>query len=887
MSKRKYIYRRSAFKPLPARLEHMDIYISFHEDRIEARNTLYITALTDLPKIKLDAKGLKILSVRQVSPIKAKLRHSCNHKANRLTITLPSPLKAGESIAIAIESISTPSDNILEGIYRDTTPPGAPQQYMSQCQQWGFQRIMPVFDDCTAKCTMITTLEGDTRYTHLISNGNISPTANPDAKPEPLPEDPSRMTITYENMIPMTPYLFIACAGTWDELADTVTYPSGRKVRLEYLVPRGSVDGARIPMEILKDSMQWHARTQNYEYKRDVYRTICMEKSNFGGMENVGNTTIVTSAALIDDFISDARLEYAHGVIIHEFEHNQCGSDVTMETPFDIWLNEAFTVDVERQYSAFRFDPACQRLDEVDAMRSPVGGPLAIEDAGHRGNILRTGFNDPDELIDGVTYVKSAEVIRMLRTILGADNFTKAKDLYFSRYTGGNANTDQFFACFEEVSGRDLTQFKREWLTTIGYPVVTAKWKYSRKAKRLRINLEQTRTGKGRHHHVPVQLAAVDSEGNDIPASVRTVELTGRKQSVLVEDIEEPAFLSLNRDCSFYGTFHDESATVDHLLRQVKLDPDTFNRVEAMRKITDLQRITLLHDPIAEIDARWLYLYRDVAANPSVPTGVRAYLLRIDEQSSDRKYLPWYPERNRARSLLMKKASGHCWDELMSIFESTDTYTRTKNPADGIPARSLRNTVLRVLSEMDTPDTHAMSEGHLNEAWNITDKTTALACIQASSHPNRLEILERVFETWRHHLNGYSSYLAVIASGTHDDVFEQIAREENRSCFNINHPNHARALYLSMTMNNRMLWTEAGQDWLAETAARMARVNDFTASRMVDCLQLVGKMRDNLRPLVINTLKRIEREIDSSKAPMTEARVEAFLKGAEKQNERS
>lgn len=143
-------------------------------------------------------------------------------------------------------------------------------------------------------------------------------------------------------------------------------------------------------------------------------------------------TTIVTDAALIDEFINDSRLEYAHGVIIHEFEHNQCGSDVTMETPFDIWLNEAFTVDVERQYIANRFDPACQRLNEVDSIRSPLAGPLAIEDSGHRGNIVRTGFNDPDELIDGVTYVKAAEVMRMLRSMVGPDMFTRAKDVSFT-----------------------------------------------------------------------------------------------------------------------------------------------------------------------------------------------------------------------------------------------------------------------------------------------------------------------------------------------------------------------------------------------------------------------------------------------------------------------
>jgi aminopeptidase N len=344
---------------------------------------------------------------------------------------------------------------------------------------------------------METTLEADARYTHLISNGNICPSRNPDGCPVPKPGDPSRQLMSYINPIPMAPYLFIAAIGTWDMLEDEIVYPSGKCVKLEYLVPPGRLEGARIPMEILKDSVRWQGETQEYEYRYDVYRTICMEKSNFGGMENVGNTTIVTSAALVDEWTGDMRLQYAHGVIVHEFEHNQCGSDVTMETPFDMWLNEGFTVDVERQYTASRFDPVCARLDEVGRMRSPIGGPLAIEEAGHLGKIVREGFNDPDELVDGVTYVKSAEVIRMLRCLLGPEVFRRAKNRYFERHTGGNATTDDFFACFEAVSGRDLTQFRKEWLYTIGYPQVSASYRYDAGTRVLTVDLAQARTGSG------------------------------------------------------------------------------------------------------------------------------------------------------------------------------------------------------------------------------------------------------------------------------------------------------------------------------------------------------------------------------------------------------
>ena len=79
------------------------------------------------------------------------------------------------------------------------------------------------------------------------------------------------------------------------------------------------------------------------------------------------------------------------------------------------------------QFLADIFDPAFIRLNEVDAIRSPLLGPLAIEDSGRAGRIVREGFDDPDDLIDGVTYVKAAEVIRMLLLTLGPEQFRAGK----------------------------------------------------------------------------------------------------------------------------------------------------------------------------------------------------------------------------------------------------------------------------------------------------------------------------------------------------------------------------------------------------------------------------------------------------------------------------
>ena len=385
---------------------------------------------------------------------------------------------------------------------------------------------MPIFDDCRAKCTMRTTLEADIAYTHLISNGDIDPATNPGSVPVRRPGQPDRQIITFNNPIPMPPYLFIACAGTWDVLRDRAVYDDGRAVNLAYLVPPGEIRGVQVPMKILKKSVLWVKATQDYQYTGDTYRTICMGRSNFGGMENAGNTTIVTDAALVGEHTLDQFLLYAHAVIVHEFEHNQCGSETTMETPFDVWLNEAFTVDVERQFMAQVFDPAVIRLNQVESIRSPLLGPLAIEDSGHAGRIVREGFNDPDELIDGVTYVKAAEVIRMLRLLLGEEKFKAGKALYFTRYRFKNANTGQFFECFEEVSGRRLDEFKKQWLYRIGYPRVAARTSRDLEKKTFQISFVQENNEAKPPFVVPIRLALVDLHGRDIPGTDRVFELT-------------------------------------------------------------------------------------------------------------------------------------------------------------------------------------------------------------------------------------------------------------------------------------------------------------------------------------------------------------------------
>lgn len=885
MTERRYKYMREDFGELPVTLHHLTVYLNFLEDSVAATNCLEMTAKESLDEISLDAKSLEIIRVEwctgpadEGSP----LAYEYHREKDKLTLKLPRTIERGKRFWVRTLTRCFPSDNILEGIYKDMTLPGSSQQYMSQCQQWGFQRIMPIFDDCRAKCTMTTTIEADRAYTHLISNGNIDRRVNPEGRPVPKPGDPSRQVLTFENPVPMAPYLFLVCVGTWDTLVDEVKYESGRTVRLEYLAPPGVLEHVRIPMEILKHAISWIRKTQDYEYTGDTYRTICMNKSNFGGMENVGNTTIVTDAAIITEHTLDSSMLYAYGVIVHEFEHNQCGSETTMESPFDVWLNEAYTVDVERQFMADHFSTSFIRLFQVDSIRNPLLGPLAIEDAGHAGRIVREGFNEPDELIDSVTYVKAAEVIRMLRFVLGPEKFRAGKTLYFSRYHNGNANTDQFFECFEEVSGTSLEQFKKRWLYTAGYPKVIAITEYEAPAKKYRIRFEQELEPGQEPFHLPIELALVDSKGEDIEGTQQVFQLRETEAELVFENMSEPpSFASMNRDYSFYGTFQCRNATPVARSLQARFDPNAYNRIDAMRHLTDRERVRLLLDHEEKVSEHWLSIYGKILSDRSLPSSLKAYFLRIDEQPMNRAYGIWYQELVAAKEKLMIAVNGHYRGQLLEQFQELDTYSVSKrrSPGVGIEDRMLKNVLLDLIVIDDSPESQRLILEHFYAATTATDRVSSLMALNRSSAPSRRTVLEEVYKAWHTHLSGYANYLRVVGSGTREDVFEMIKAEKRRPVFDITQPTWSRALFLSMAANNKMIWTDEGIRWVTDTVIELAPINPTTTGRLLNTFQQVSKLKPRLQEKVKAALECIVRNVPEEVSPAVHGQAKAYLKG--------
>jgi aminopeptidase N len=227
----------------------------------------------------------------------------------------------------------------------------------------------------------------------------------------------------------------------------------------------------------------------------------------------------------------------------------------------------------------------------------------------------------------------------------------------------------------------------------------------------------------------------------------------------------------------------------------------------------------------------------------------------------------------------MRILAGRFGEDLAAAFLGVDTYRAAVEPKDGIEERRLKAILLRVLIEAETPAVYGLAEEHFHRAWNFSDKAAALGAIGQSDHPRRRALLDEAFGLWSHHLNGYTTYLGLVASGRDEDTFDAMAREERRGQFRLDHPNHTRALYLSMAANNKLLWTERGLDWAVETAVRLSRAGEHTALRLVDAFRLAHGLGPDLKPPVLGALRRILDGIDAAQCPSLAGRVRTYLDG--------
>ena len=80
-------------------------------------------------------------------------------------------------------------------------------------------------------------------------------------------------------------------------------------------------------------------------------------------------------------------------------------------------------------------------------------------------------------------YEKGAELVRMVHTLIGPENFREGLRLYLERHDGEAATVEDFLAAMGETGNRDLKHFLR-WYNQAGTPRLDVKGNTTRSLQR-------------------------------------------------------------------------------------------------------------------------------------------------------------------------------------------------------------------------------------------------------------------------------------------------------------------------------------------------------------------------------------------------------------------
>jgi aminopeptidase N len=171
-------------------------------------------------------------------------------------------------------------------------------------------------------------------------------------------------------------------------------------------------------------------------YRWDRYDLLVLPPSfPFGGMENP-RLTFASPTVLAGD-------RSLISLVAHELAHSWSGNLVTNATWSDFWLNEGFTVYVERRILEKLYGPARADMEAVLGRRELDREMAGLRESDRVLHIDLTG-RDPDEGCTLVPYEKGALLLRTIERAAGRDRFDAFLHSYFSHFAFRSITTADF-----------------------------------------------------------------------------------------------------------------------------------------------------------------------------------------------------------------------------------------------------------------------------------------------------------------------------------------------------------------------------------------------------------------------------------------------------------
>ncbi|NNE51514.1 MAG: aminopeptidase N [Sulfitobacter sp.] len=744
----------------------------------------------------------------------------------------------------AVVEIDPANNTALEGLYMSNG------MYCTQCEAEGFRKITYYPDRPDVMATFDVTIEGP--HPVLLSNGNPVSTSEHHAK--------------WHDPWPKPAYLFALVAGDLVAHSDSFVTMSGRHVDLNLYVRPGDEGKCAFGMEALKKSMKWDEEVYGREYDLDIFNIVAVDDFNMGAMENKGLNIFNSSAVLASPETStDMNFERIEAIIAHEYFHNWTGNRITCRDWFQLCLKEGLTVYRDSQFTADMRSAPVKRISDVIDLRARQ----FPEDQGPLAHPVRPeSFQEINNFYTATVYEKGAEVIGMLKRLVGDEAYAKALDLYFERHDGDAATIEDWLKVFEDTTGRDLSQFKR-WYGQAGTPRLSVEETWVEGTLTLTFTQDtppSAATPDPQPQVIPIAVGLIGHNGDEV-AETRILEMTEKSQSFTFEGLGQRPVASILRDFSAPVVLNHALSDADraHLLAH---DTDPFNRWEAGRTLARQSLMAMIRKG-ADPDPAFLNGIHAVVTDEGLDPATRALMLGLPSQSDlaralhEESHTP-DPAAIYAASETMREALADRFareaPQLYAACQVTEPYAPN---AEQSGKRSLGNAMLSLITRRDGG---ARAEAQYEAADNMTQQLAALAnFIRAEKGDEKLSAFEAQWRDDRLVMDKWFGLQVIEAKP--EKVAETVERLTSHPDFNWKNPNRFRAVMGSLAMHHAGFHHESGAAYqlLADWLIKLDPLNPQTTARMCSAFQTWKRYDGRRQERIALQLDRILAQPDLSR----------------------
>ena len=731
--------------------------------------------------------------------------------------------------------------------------------FCTQCEAEGFRKITYYPDRPDVMAPFDVRVESDLPV--LLSNGNLVAEGNGWAE--------------WRDPWPKPSYLFALVAGKLVAHRGQHRTPDGRSIDLNVWVRPGDEHRCAYALDSLKRAMKWDERAYGRVYDLDVFNLVAVDNFNAGAMENKGLNIFNSRFVLASpETATDRDYEAIEGIVAHEYFHNWTGNRITCRDWFQLCLKEGLTVFRDQQFTGDMRGRAVKRIDDVMALRSRQfredNGPLAH-------SVRPKSYVEINNFYTATVYEKGAEVIRMLKTLVGADVYERALLTYFERHDGQAATVDDFFACFTDVAGNALDGFER-WWDQSGTPRIAVARHWN--GDHLKLTLRQRTPPtpgqpKKRPLRIPLAVGVLDPDGTQI-SDTEILELKSETGSWIftsehgwtetdshldspVADTDDTPVLSVNRDFSAPVILERQMSEAERLTILAH-DPDLFNRWEAGRLLAK-EELAKMVTGGSEPGRAYIDALGQLLSNDSLDPAFRAAALDLPSEEDmlrairDEGQIPDPMRIHDCRQAMRTAIAEHLHDTFSRLFQEMDVPGPYRPDSKDAGRRALRLASLSALVRVEGPDP---AREVFADANNMTEVLGALRTLVRADEAD--EELAAFFERWKDDPNVLDKWFSIqILEAGPDAALAAVRRLSAHPLFNWKTPNRFRAVIgaFAATISAFHHPSGAGYELTADWLATLDPVNPHIAARTATAFETRHLFDEERQHMMVQALKRL------------------------------